>query len=283
MQCPPTPGPGVNFMNPNGLVAAASMISQASRPIRSQSSASWLTKAMLMFRKTFSSSFAISAASGEESWTTRSLTRPRSVAARAVASGVVPPTNRGTSFAALSGSPGLTRSGAKARSKSRPASRPVSRSSTSRNGPVVVPGNVVDWRTTSCPARSAGRIVSGGRQARPEVRVLGVRDRRGHADKARLRPPQRGVGGRVALQAGRQGRRQPLVGDVVDRRRGGAQLGHARRAGVGPDDATAGFHERDREREPDVAEADDCDGGVLVHGISLAGQGSGGAGVRGGK
>ena len=52
-------------MNPNGFVAAASMTSQTSRPIRSHSSASWLTKAMLTLRKTFSSSLASSAASGE--------------------------------------------------------------------------------------------------------------------------------------------------------------------------------------------------------------------------
>ena len=88
MQWPPTPGPGVNFMNPNGLVAAASMTSQTSRSIRSHRSASWLTNAMFTLRKMFSRSLAISAASGEESSTTRSLILARSVAARFVASGV---------------------------------------------------------------------------------------------------------------------------------------------------------------------------------------------------
>ena len=120
MQWPPTPGPGVKRMNPNGLVAAASMTSHTSRPIRSHSSASWLTNAMFTLRKMFSSSLAISAASGDESRTTRSLMPSRSVAARAVAAGVEPPTRRGTVRAALAGSPGFTRSGAKARSKSRP-------------------------------------------------------------------------------------------------------------------------------------------------------------------
>jgi hypothetical protein len=72
-------------MNPNGFVAAASMTSQTSRPIRSQSSASWLTSAMLTFRKTFSSSFASSAASGEESSMTLSLMHRSSAAARFVA------------------------------------------------------------------------------------------------------------------------------------------------------------------------------------------------------
>ena len=81
------PGPGVNFMNPNGFVAAALMTSQTSRPIRSHSSASWLTNAMLTLRKTFSRSFASSAASGEDSSTTWSLMLRRSAAARVVACG----------------------------------------------------------------------------------------------------------------------------------------------------------------------------------------------------
>ena len=59
-------------MNPNGFVAAASMISQMSSPIRSQSCASSLTSAMLTERKMFSSSFVSSAASGDETSTTSS-------------------------------------------------------------------------------------------------------------------------------------------------------------------------------------------------------------------
>ena len=66
MQCPPSPGPGTNFMKPNGLVAAASMISQTSSPIRSQSWANSFASAMLTARKMFSSSLVISADSGEE-------------------------------------------------------------------------------------------------------------------------------------------------------------------------------------------------------------------------
>ncbi len=53
-------------MNPYGLVAAASITSQMSRPIRSARIASSLTSAMLTERKMFSSSLAISAASGVE-------------------------------------------------------------------------------------------------------------------------------------------------------------------------------------------------------------------------
>ena len=70
MQWPPTPGPGRKRMKPNGLVAAASMTSQTSTPIRSQSIASSLTSAMLTLRKTFSSSFAVSATRGLDTGTT---------------------------------------------------------------------------------------------------------------------------------------------------------------------------------------------------------------------
>ena len=48
-------------MNPNGLVAAASMTSQVSMPCSAHSTASSLTRAMLTMRKVFSSSLAISA------------------------------------------------------------------------------------------------------------------------------------------------------------------------------------------------------------------------------
>ena len=61
-------------MKPYGLVAAASTTSQMSMPIRSQSMASSFTSAMFTERKTFSSSFDSSAASGPETCTTSSQT-----------------------------------------------------------------------------------------------------------------------------------------------------------------------------------------------------------------
>ena len=94
-------------MNPNGFVAAALMTSQTSRPIRSHSSASWFTNAMLTLRKTFSRSFASSAASGDDSSTTWSLMLRSRAAARFVACGVVAPTRRGTPFEALAGIAGV--------------------------------------------------------------------------------------------------------------------------------------------------------------------------------
>ena len=73
MQCPPSPGPGVNFMKPNGLVAAASITSHTSTPSLSQTIAISLTSPMFTLRKVFSSSFTSSAASVVETGTSVSM------------------------------------------------------------------------------------------------------------------------------------------------------------------------------------------------------------------
>ena len=65
-QWPPTPGPGVNRMNPNGLVDAASIACQTSMPRSCENIAISLTSAMLTCRKVFSSSLASSASRGRE-------------------------------------------------------------------------------------------------------------------------------------------------------------------------------------------------------------------------
>src|SRR5829696_4324858 len=52
-------------MNANGLLFAASITSQTEMPIRSHNSAISLTKLMLMKRNVFSTSFEVSATSGE--------------------------------------------------------------------------------------------------------------------------------------------------------------------------------------------------------------------------
>ena len=80
MQCPPMPGPGMNFMNPNGFVAAASMTSQTLTPSLSQTIAISFTRPMLTLRKVFSSSFTSSAASGDDTGTTVSMTAPAKTA-----------------------------------------------------------------------------------------------------------------------------------------------------------------------------------------------------------
>ena len=73
-------------------MAAASTTSQMSMPIRSARIASSLTSAMLTERKMFSSSLAISAASGVETRITWSHTVSYRATARSVHSGVIPPT-----------------------------------------------------------------------------------------------------------------------------------------------------------------------------------------------
>ena len=82
MQCPPSPGPGLKDMKPKGFVAAASMTSQTSMFIRSQSCASSLTSAMFTERKMFSRSFVSSAASGDETGCTLSIAAPYSADGR---------------------------------------------------------------------------------------------------------------------------------------------------------------------------------------------------------
>ena len=74
-QWPPSPGPGVNFMNPNGFVAAASTTSQMSTPSRSAIWAVSFTSPMFTARKVFSRSLTVSATSGEDTGTTVSMKR----------------------------------------------------------------------------------------------------------------------------------------------------------------------------------------------------------------
>ena len=63
-------------MKPNGFVFAASITSQTSMFIRSKTTFISFTSAMLTARKMFSSSFADSATSGDDTGTTRSMTAP---------------------------------------------------------------------------------------------------------------------------------------------------------------------------------------------------------------
>src|SRR5437867_1422190 len=66
MQWPPTPGPGMNFMNPNGLVAAASMTSHTLTPSLSHTIGIALTSPMFTLRNVFSRILTSSAASVDE-------------------------------------------------------------------------------------------------------------------------------------------------------------------------------------------------------------------------
>ena len=63
----------------------------------------------------------------------------------------MPPTTLGVVLVVQSSRPGSTRSGEKARWKSSPALSPEPSSSSGWTRSRVVPGQVVDSRTTSCP------------------------------------------------------------------------------------------------------------------------------------
>ncbi len=137
MQCPPTPGPGVNFMNPNGFVAAASMTSHTSTPSLSHTIAISLTRPMLTLRNVFSRIFTSSAASVEVTETTRSIAGSYSATVTWRQFGVMPPTTLGVLRVLYFGLPGSTRSGEKARKKSSPTLRPVLSSAGSISSRVV--------------------------------------------------------------------------------------------------------------------------------------------------
>ena len=133
------PGPGVNFMNPNGFVAAASMTSHTFTPSLSQTIAISFTSPMFTARNVFSSSFTSSAASVLDTGTTVSMHDEYSATATSVQAAVMPPTTFGVFFVWYFGLPGSTRSGLNARNTSFPTVRPRSSSfgcMTSR----VVPG-----------------------------------------------------------------------------------------------------------------------------------------------
>ncbi len=98
MQCPPIPGPGVNFMNPNGFVAAASITSQTSTPSLSHTMAISFTRPMFTERKVFSRSLVSSAASGDDTRTVVSMQLVYSAIASSVQFGVMPPTTLGVFF-----------------------------------------------------------------------------------------------------------------------------------------------------------------------------------------
>ena len=187
----------------------------------------------------------------------------------AVPVGVRPPTSRGTSRRWLAGSPGLTRSGAKARSKSRPATRPDA-PAPGGTGPVVVPGKVVDWRTTSWP----GRSVAGGRGSRPRstaprsgslASLIGRRD----ADEDDVRGAELRLAGRDDTEARGRGRRAggrrstSSIGERPSRE----LLRRAAGVGVDADHVEAGLDERERQRQPDVAETDDRDARLSAAGV----------------
>ena len=117
----------------------------------------------------------------------------------------------------------------------------------------------------SCPARRCSPMNAGRGQHRPQVGVLGRRDRRRHADEDRHRP-QRGGHPPVTTtaQPAVEGGREPVIRDVVDRGPSGIQLGDATGEGVDPFDLESGLDEGDRQRQAGIPESDDGHAAVLV-------------------
>ncbi len=140
MQCPPNPGPGVNFMKPKGFVAAASITSQTSTCKRSHMIASSFTSPILIIRKVFSRSFAISATSQVETGTIVSSAWSYQAAATSPQSSVIPPMTFGVLMVVQSSRPGSTRSGEKAKKKSSHTVNPLTDSSAGSTISRVVPG-----------------------------------------------------------------------------------------------------------------------------------------------
>ena len=130
-----------------------------------------------------------------------------------------------------------------------------------------MPGNVVDCRTTSWPG---AEMLPDEVGCRKDVHEVGSRD--GLTGVGTQTNDGIGGGHRRAVQAAHReatGERRPeaRIAEVVDRRRSGGQLPDAGRARVDADDGQARLVEGDRQRQADVAEADDDDG--LVGGRPL--------------
>ncbi len=82
-------------MKPKGLVAAASITSQVSRPRRAHMSATSLTRPTLTARKVFSSSLTISALSVDDTGTSVSMKLPYIARASARLTGEIAPSTLG--------------------------------------------------------------------------------------------------------------------------------------------------------------------------------------------
>ena len=123
----------------------------------------------------------------------------------------------------------------------------------------VVPGYVVDSRITSWPRPQRGgdrldRVHDVG-----QVGILGLAQRRRHADVDRVHVAELAHVGRRAELAGLDARREIGFEHVRDVALAGVDLIDLRRVDVEAGDVEAGARELDDERQADVAEADDTD------------------------
>ena len=255
MQWPPRPGPGLKRMKPNGFVAAASTTSQMSIPIRSQSTASSLTSAMLTARKVFSRSFVSSAASGVETrWTV-------SIARRVELGGAL---------------------GARGRDPADDLRRRLRRPVGAARVDALGREREVEVLACAQAARLEDRLEELARRARPrrrlehdelalpqhlreaarralddrEVGLALARERRRHRDHDRVALGDLGVVGRRAELSAVDERREALGGDVLDVALAAVQLLDELGHDVDDEDGAARLGERRGVRDSDVSGAD---------------------------
>ena len=105
-------------------------------------------------------------------------------------------------------------------------------------------------------------------QDRPEVGILGVRDRGWHANHEDVRLRKVGDVGGGDRQPVAQRVRQAVAIDVVDGRVPGIELVDAPPVRVDPGDVESGLRECQRERQAHITEPDDRDLLVLAHATS---------------
>ncbi len=195
------------------------------------------------------------------------LIRRRRAAARAVASGVVAPTSRGH---VLGGAGRIARVDPLGREREVevPAGDQAAllEDLAERTGRRAGERRRLEDDQLAFPEVPADEL--GGRQDRPEVRVLGLVDRGRDADEDDVGLGELGGVGPDEPETRRQRAAQAIVRDVVDRRSAGAQLGDPTRVGIDALDLEPRLDERDGKREPDVAQADHGQATVFVHGSS---------------
>ena len=267
MQCPPMPGPGVNFMKPNGFVAAASITSQTSTPSLSQTIAISLTSAdvdraegvleqLHQLRRLGATTPARSCR----------CTPRRAPCATSVHAGVMPPTTFGVFLVCHTGLPGIDALGAE-REEDVLADRAARPSCMQRHRAARAwcPDRSCSRARRACPGARLARDGVGGGEHVAHVRIARLGERRRHGDGDRV-AARRGVGSSVVAS------KRPRFTTCSATSSAGTSWmcdspafsrSHDPLADVVADDLEAGLRELHGERQADVPEADDADDGGL--------------------
>ena len=220
-------------------------------------SASSFTRPMFTARNVFSSSLTISATRGELTGTMVSIAAPYSAAASAEQSGVAPPTTFGTLRV---WNVGVARIHALGRERQEDVAADLEAAALERRlhhlvGRARVGRGLEDDQHAGMEVR---RDRLDRRDHEGEVRILGLAERRRHADVHGVERPQHGeVGGRREPPGGHEAG-DLLVRHVRDVRLAAVHRGDLGAVEVDADGVEPGAGELDGERQPDVPEADDA-------------------------